>query len=163
MKMKIFTMISGNIEPWKYPTKWAYQRASKGYCDNDLWDLSNYYLDILYNSLNELANRHVGYPGNDNFPTSESWEDYLRKMARCFYRANENNEYYSKPAFEKWAEYIDDKIPWGIEGEKLRNDEVYMELTQDMEEEVFRIYEKRDADLKTGFEMLKKVFGDLWD
>lgn len=38
------------------------QRMSKGYCDNDVWDLSAYFEKVIPNSIAELEDNCIGYP-----------------------------------------------------------------------------------------------------
>lgn len=152
---------------WRYPDCWiknarmffksfkyAYQRITKGYANCDTFDLDSYYLDIFSGTLNYLADNHCGYPGNDEFPTDESWTIYLKELAYKFYLANESNEAYSTPEADKW---------WGW-NEKHPNDKIsnnpYIEAMHKEEQENSA---KREANLREGLKMLEACWKDLWD
>ena len=60
----------------------AWQRATKGYCKADAYNMDAYLLAIMPQMLEDLRDDPCGaYPGNDEFPTPESWEQWLTKMA----------------------------------------------------------------------------------
>lgn len=156
-----------NYCPWKYPSnwrpnfrlffrqfKWAYQRATRGYCDYDVWDLDSYYLDLFFVTLNHLADTAYGYPGTKEFPTYEDWQRALKEMAWHFFKANESNDYFPHPAEDKWWEAVkNDSEPWSRDDENSKA----------MLAESYVLASKRDIELKKGLEKLNKVFRHLWD
>ena len=105
--------------PWKYPSnwpsnfrvffrqfKWAYQRITKGYCDFDYWDWDTWMSQLIAQSLKELADKTHGYPGTDQFPTYESWKDYLYNIVNLLefsLRDDLPNEY-EEAWMKKWEE-----------------------------------------------------------
>ena len=50
-----------NIRNFFQKIKYIYQRASKGYCDWDLYDLDNFYLNLLSKSIKEFADKTKKY------------------------------------------------------------------------------------------------------
>ena len=151
-----------NPAPWRYPSnwagnirwffrryKWAYQRVTKGYCDVDVWELHSSLLNYLSGTLKELAETSTGYPGNDRFPTPESWEEFLKDLSNDFYRANEDNDYYEHPAYDTWEKSTD----------LLKS----TELSKAMVNELLDLSERRQKDVEIGLDKLKEVFFDLWD
>lgn len=64
--------------------KYAWQRAIRGYCDRDIWNLDIFYSDLFYQTLNKLADDTNDYPGIEPWETPEKWEEYLREMASLF-------------------------------------------------------------------------------
>ena len=77
--------------PWKWfaqlwkNLKCGWQRATKGYCDYDVWNMDSWLLELLPPMLRELANDPVGaYPGVEPFETPEKWHYWLLKMAVRF-------------------------------------------------------------------------------
>lgn len=141
-----------DYSPWRRPFNWprnikqffknckyAWQRATKGYSDRDIWNLDMYYTDLFHATLNRLADTSNGYPGIEPWETSEKWEEYLRKMAFLFKdsyvdpedRDSERyEEVYSKP--DEYRAFMD-------------------ELTK------LQLKEKDEA-----FDMLNKSFYHLW-
>ena len=76
--------------PWKYLSNWgknakliihkfkyAYQRITKGFCSYDCWDLDHYLARVICDSVKYLADEGYDFPGNEEFPTEESWKKYL--------------------------------------------------------------------------------------
>lgn len=128
--------------------KWAYQRATRGYCDFDIWEMDSFYLNLFRESLHELANTTNGYPSDMTF---EEWQKYLHKTAACFYRANEYNDYYPTPMYKKWREH-------GKKYPTERNP-----YTEKMFEESKHNAELRNEDLAQGLFRLYERFNHLWD
>ena len=161
--------------PWRYPSnwwnnirlffrryKWAYQRASRGYADSDVWDLDAFYLNLFHDTLNHLAEHHHGYPGTEEFPTDEKWTAYLKEMAQLFYQANENNEAFPHPEEEKW---------WAWEQEHPDYSERFLNAdwtdknphSAAMLEESKDLSKKQDAAFHKAWDMMGKVMFHLWD
>ena len=77
--------------PWKWFShlwkiiKSVWQRATRGYCDTDVWNMAYWMLEILPPMLCDLANDKIGaYPGTEPFETPEKWNLWLRSMAAKF-------------------------------------------------------------------------------
>jgi len=132
--------------------KWAYQRATRGYADCDVWDLDHFYTRLFAGSLNRLADIAAGYPGNDQFPTYEDWINYLREMAQLFSQSLESNNYYPAPAEEKWWDW-NQKHGWKDENP----------FADDMIKEAHENALNREADFNKAWEMMGKVYEHLWD
>ena len=144
----------GNIELFFRHFKWAYQRATKGFCDMDTWSLDISILDYLSGTIEQLANTTHGYPCDPRFPTPESWEEFLHSMAHDFYRANEANDYYDHPAQDAWYQEVKDAT-------NIR--EYNTQSSTAMLEEIKDLAEIRDKDLEVGLIKLGEVFHNLWD
>ena len=74
--------------PWRffrdlgYNLKHAWQRATKGYCDTDTYNVDYWLLHTLPNMLREVAFEPYGsYPGKAPFDTEKKWQDWLCDMA----------------------------------------------------------------------------------
>ncbi len=91
--------------PWKIITHtWdnlraAWQRATKGYANRDVWDADHYILSLLPSVLRALKDAEFGsYPGQEPFETPEKWAAWLQEMAAKFESLQEDwaetrNEY----------------------------------------------------------------------
>lgn len=126
--------------------KCSYQRATKGYCDRDLWDLNDYYANIISRTTEELSKRHMGYPNDD--VGSEGWEDILKKISTYFDSTHEEN--YDTPV----ADSIYKDKSWN----KVSDDELKKILKEDNE-----IQESMQKNLHLGLELLEKWWFNLWD
>ena len=151
---------------WFKSLKYAYQRATKGYSDWDMWGLHDFYLRLVSNSLNEFADKRYGSPDEDH----DKWTALYKEIASKFYSALEENEFYKNEyadAFFNSAEQLDFKFEKLENGHyklvacvRKDNAEEIPKLYREREEENFKL---RDCDMKVGFDMLKEVFWDLWD
>lgn len=163
--MNRLNVFSGYMLPWRSPRNWftniqtffrrikyAYQRAIHGYSDSDCWNLDSFYLNLFYKTLIDLAENHQGFPDNQ-FKSDEEWTQYLKETALCFYRANEDNETYECPMFHAWENYL-------YKYSRKFNENP---LTESMLEEARANQAKRMEDFQKGWEMMGKVFFDLWD
>ena len=130
-----------------------HERAVQGYCHSDLWDFDHYLLTVFTNGLKDLANDTIAYPGTEEFPTPESWENYLKEMAQLFYQADESNNYYPTPKFDEWyKESLNKNI------DELLKDDGRKEIYEESKENNI----KREEDFKKAWEMMGKVFFHLW-
>ncbi len=157
--------------PWKiqrHPLRWArhfvysfmhaYQRATKGYCNHDLWDLCAYYTDVISGSLHELADCHMGYPGDI---TSENWTAILHELAEHLEKSNEKNELLPQPKTDAWYEHfntmsknVKEDIEWQTKDK---------ELAEAMHEESKELEKLREIEKDIALDMLKKYWYYLWD
>jgi hypothetical protein len=155
------------MAPWRRPAnwwsntkvffrrfKWAHQRATRGFADCDVWNLDCSILEYLSGALNYLADHHWGFPGNEQFPTDESWTSFLKDMAQKFYQANESNEFYPTSAENEWWEYIN---------HDSKNERKLIELKNAMLEEERENEYKRERDFAEAWSALGDVFWHLWD
>lgn len=152
-----------NIKHFFCCFKYAYQRATKGFSDWDRWDLDVFYNHLFVNSLREYAEKAMGYPGNDEFPTMESWQKYLNDMADLFEQSIEGYETAKNP-YEKefedtfmdrsqpdWFERVNKPTP-----EEQKISKKYFKAEQ-------KLAEYRDKCHHKAMKMLEHVFGSLWD
>ena len=148
-----------NIRLFFRQFKWAYQRATRGCCDCDVWDLDSYFLDLFHDTLLHLANTTHGYPGTKEFSTPESWDRCLRELAQKFYQANEYNDFYPTPKESIWWEAVKDK-------DFVKNHEwtdPNPEYSKEMIEEANINYESRQTVFQEAWEQMGHIFHHLWD
>jgi len=70
-----------------HPNKMKKQRIECGFCDADWWNMDDYLIKLLPAMLRRLANKTIAYPGTEEFPTPESWTEYLESTAELFEHA----------------------------------------------------------------------------
>lgn len=158
--------------PWKYPSnwfrnaktffrqiKWAYQRITRGFCDCDYWDLDTYLSELLAQSLKKLADDGNGYPGTEEFPTYESWQEYLYKIIDLLrFSLNEDmpNEYE-----EAWMKTWEDKDNFleSVNNPTPEEKEITDKyLKKENENELLKRKAQDEA-----LDMIKHVYNNLWD
>ena len=152
---------------WKYPSCWlrniesffrgfkyTYQRATKGYCDYDLFSISDWFLEVFPNILKEFSDETYSYPYDME---EKEWGKYLVKMREHFLNACKEYEDSSPEARKEYDELYKD-FPL----------ELYN--TKEREEKVKKYYKKvkeydnyKQEELKKGMDMFQKRFWDLWD
>lgn len=133
--------------------KYMFQRAARGYCDMDVWDIDCYLLDIIPNILKALAKRSQSYPS--------SFDELV----------GNTGEGYSEEAHQKWVEYLTEtaKLFKALSPEAV-DDQIELafdELVKDNDEEKYKaayaeIIHKRDLLTKKAFDELLKHFYELW-
>lgn len=161
--------------PWQWPANWpknikhffrcfkyVYQRATKGFSDWDRWDLDLFYNHLFVNSLREFAEKAMGYPGNEEFPTMESWQKYLNEMADLFEQSIEGYETPKNPYEKEFEDMICNpkrdllqNINYPTPEEKTLSKKYYKAEQ--------KLAEYRENCHDKAMKMLKHVFGSLWD
>lgn len=157
---------------WRTPIKWtkcffrsfsiARDRIVRGWSPYDVWDLDVYVNQILGQGLEYLADNHMAYPGNDRFPTPESWEEWLRMTAKAFQNGNKENDE-DNPYADRYLKYIEaghykdtkDGIEW--------HDACPIELQENYWQTDKTIGERKAADIKLALRELGEYWGCLWD
>lgn len=131
-----------NISNFFRNIKYAWQRATKGYCDRDVWDLDCYYSKIISATLNDLADNRHGYPFRLN---EDEWSRLLRQAA------------------EDFEAQLDDPTENIFTEMWLNGKERNKELHQAYMTEVGRLHRVQKRKLKSGLDFLYNYYNDLWD
>ena len=143
-----------NIKDFFRGFKYAHQRAVKGYCDYDLFSISDWFLEVFPNMLKEFSDETYSYPYDME---EKEWGKYLVEMGEHFLNACKEYEDSSPEARKEYDELYKD-FPL----------ELYN--TKEREEKVKKYYKKvkeyddyKQEELKKGMDMFQKRFWDLWD
>lgn len=81
--------------------KWAWQRATKGYCEKDVWNIDSWFLSIIPYMLEELKNDHVGFPGILKYGEGEkTYEEYSKQATE------EEKEVLFEEGNKSWEEIL---------------------------------------------------------
>ena len=159
---------------WKYPSCWlrniesffrgfkyTYQRATKGYCDYDLFSISDWFLEVFPNMLKEFADETYSHPYDMD---EKEWGKYLAEMREHFLNACKEYENSSPEARKEFDELYKDFSA----AEYFKNPELYN--TKERKEKIKEYYKKvkeydnyKQEELKKGMNMFQKRFWDLWD
>lgn len=84
--------------------KWAIQRATKGYSDMDMWNLSTFYPQLLIDSLTEYRNGTECYPLE--FASQGEWIEVIDKIIEKIKYYNEIMNVEDNPYKEDYYRYI---------------------------------------------------------
>lgn len=155
-------------DSWSRPANWghnfanffrnikrAWSRATKGYCDWDVWDLDSYFATMMRDAIRALANTTHSYPfryeEDGHEMTYEEWIQHLNGIADNFdiYLSGMPNKYEND--FDKVIR--NDPLVSGKE-EEIRN-KYYQEEKA--------IFSRRNEAFDRAMEDLNKYKGGLWD
>lgn len=136
--------------------KWAWQRITRGYADCDIWDLDDYFADLISHALWTFSDNATGWP-DYRFDTFEEWKDYIREIGNYFYFIKEDA--YDTPALDEWS----DNLPEHWLCKKEEETEEFKELTRKMREEENHIWEQRQKYKDMALDSLREMWFMLWD
>ena len=143
-----------NIKDFFRGFKYAYQRATKGYCDYDLFSIYDWFLEMFPNMLKEFSDGTHGYPWDME---EKEWGKYLVEMGEHFLNACKEYEDSSPEARKEYDELYED-FPLELYNTKEREEKVkeYYKKVKEYDD-----YKRKE--LKKGMDMFQKRFWDLWD
>jgi len=152
-----------NIKLFFKSIKNAWQRATKGYCDSDIWNLDYYYSDLIADTLKEYRENTISYPmylDGAECPSLEEWKSrvyYVESLFRDSMREYENPYEYYIDNME--MSFEDGKI---VLTNKLGSQEELKGLEQSWLEEEEKIEKTKQELLQTGLAELGKIYENLW-
>lgn len=76
-----------NIKQFFRNCKYAWQRATKGYSDWDIWDLDTYYSDLISNSMLQFA---------DEINSRMTYDEWVEKIRSIAHKIKASNDYEDK-------------------------------------------------------------------
>ena len=88
--------------------KWAWQRATKGYCDLDTYGVGDWFLNTLPDMLESIKNKRVSFP---SVLLEEGMEHYgLKSMDEYNAASEELRDKVDAYGGEKWGEILSEMI-----------------------------------------------------
>ena len=144
--------------------KYAYQRATRGFCDYDAWDLDYFYSRLFVGTLTDFSKQLHGAPSkfyDEESGSISRWIDYINEMRDHFYNSIEENEVEKNEFEDDYMFIARGDINDHILGTQMNREQNELrELWLKREKE---IHDWRANELKTALSMLEKVYEDLWD
>ena len=177
MSMNVLTDFSYSkryflTHPWKWfeevwtNIKNGWMRATKGYCYTDIWNIDNWFCEVLPPMLRYMADHGCAHPGVAPFETEEKWHDWLHEIANklewcseTWREENKINEYY-QPYMDEIEKTLKqyDGLDWlGHSSEKEKE---LMSKYYDREMELYAESQKR---LTETLNEMAEHWGRLWD
>ena len=142
----IFRRIGGFFNKVKY----AKDRARKGFCDYDLWDMDIFFVDLIIRSLEEHKEYTCGYP-DGKYSSFEDWtnaiEEGIGHFKKYKYLMDDNNNVYY-PAY--------------MQAIRKEDDSDKQVIRDKFDAEGREMYEEAKNELRLGFEFLTENLGCLW-
>lgn len=134
--------------------KWARQRVVRGYADCDVWNLDNWFSDVVPGALKHLAEHHSGWP-DSLFETPEEWTVWLNKAAAAIKMMSEEEQDKINKYWPPYKDELDNWQIWGHRGPTQAAENYYNEA------------DKIAAEAQKNFEVvmseLCQYFHALWD
>ena len=156
-------------KPWEFfedcylNLKAAYQRITRGFAFRDLFSIDSWFVDIIPEMLKEFREHLHSFPGNEEFPTFESWTAYLEEMETHFRNANENQEV-------QLNEFEEDYFKYPMGWQKSKNgvnltmvDYAPKDITEKWLAREKEIDEWRHQELEIAMDMFIRNIYHLWD
>ena len=101
--------------------KWAWQRATKGYCVLDTYSVSDCFLNTLPDMLEEIKKNYTGYPDE---LTEQQWNEILSRLIFLLREANDDTCSKVNPYDKEYNSMLKEfRAKYGEWGEKLLTDE----------------------------------------
>ena len=101
--------------------KWAWQRATKGYCELDTYSVSDWFLNTLPDMLEEIKKNYTGYPDE---LTEQQWNEILSRLIFLLREANVDTCTKINPYKAEYSRIFDEfRKKYGEWGEKLLTEE----------------------------------------
>ena len=132
--------------------KYAFQRARKGYCDKDLWEIDTWFSTVFAAMMKEFSEKTQSYPDKENVvyykgePNAEIIKTFAEKYPGLVLKSEMEDD--SEEKFRKWTELT---ARMGALFEKTKRDPYYKGPTDE------QIKAKDEA-----FDLLKDHYFDLW-
>lgn len=138
--------------------KWAAQRVYRGYSDQDLVNMNNYYSNLLEQTLTSFANNACSVPLEWEY---EDWVKYLKDCSKLCYIMNGGDRPWTE-ADEEFSKLYDNRPPadsldFLVWQEKVK--EVNNILIKEEEADQKKMQEAREE----LFRRLNEVWDLLWD
>lgn len=70
----------------------AWRRATCGWTYSDVWNFDYWFLEIIPDMLDYLAEHGCGYPGDDEFDTPEKWSEWIHAQAAAIRSCQEEEQ-----------------------------------------------------------------------
>ena len=132
-----------NVRQFFRNIKGAVERIKYGFAAQDVWGLNEYLGMVICDSVGYLAEHHMGYPAHGELQSDEAWTEYLREISNRFLD------------LEKYDEIEMNEIDWDAE--------ISEEEQEARGEQLKALWKEKEEKTREAFEMIGKVWSDLWD
>lgn len=171
--------------------KFMHQRIWRGYCDEDVWNMYPWFLDIIPCMIKELRDTHHGSPGTlgENYVNEdgilvndkchEEWDEVLDRLVFLLREANENTCQRKNPYEQEHTRVASEfRDKYGLFGEKLEENKdpngvrtmhfaseipEYADICHQWSQEEREIDKYRDEMKDEAFDLMKQWFWSFWD
>lgn len=154
-----------NIKQFFKNIRKAHQRATKGFCDEDLYEWNSFILILLENSLKDFdrinQEKQISCPDSGDYVTMESWHNFILTLVDKLHNCNCN---YPEVSSNKYAEdyytYFNDAF------NKYKNvpvdDPEFKKIKQKFDDEEKNVKERQIANAKEAIKLIYENFYNMW-
>lgn len=168
--------------------KCCVQRIKKGFCYRDIWNIDDWFMNVIPDMIEEFRNTTHSFPSRflkDDVSNnkeeidraSAKWKAILSRMAFLFREANEETCQKKNPYDEEYSIVLHKFIEcFGINGKWVKKKDgtrvfihdlcdipKYRRLDENYHRVEKELYEYRSNCLKKAMSMFVEYFSDLWD
>ena len=142
-------------------TEFKKQRIERGFDDTECWNLDDTMAMFILPRLKLFAEHTNGYPGTDDVPTFEKWQEILNKMIYAFDHIVNEDQYREEAEKRLGIDFL--KI---YEFVKQPDGSSIMERTPAYDEKAMEAYHAEEMEIRDkiaeGLELFGKYFQNLW-
>jgi len=86
--------------------KWAFQRAIRGYCDLDRYDLNEFYRELFISSISDMEANLWSHPYK---VSEEKWRATLKQIVELFKKSDYNRAETENPYYEDYMKMLSER------------------------------------------------------
>lgn len=84
-----------------------FERGCNGWAKGDVWDVDRYLGQVIPNMIEYYKKVNNGYPGSDQFPNEEKFDEALTKVIDGFRRYDSWEDEYFKLPLNEQPDYVE--------------------------------------------------------
>ena len=152
-----------NIRQFFRNIGFAWQRATRGYCDYDLYELHYFYHSLMIASLEKFRKTTHSFPVG---LTPNEWDKILRQIIDTLREGlpdSHTNEWWDQFDFYWQTHTIREELPDGSVKVDCEEDPQMLNLKEKWLAEEKRIQDFENEKVKEGMELLLQYWNHLWD
>ena len=152
-----------NIRQFFHNLAFAWQRATRGYSNYDLYELHYFYHQLIMASLEDFRKSTHSYPYD---LTPEKWDQILKQIVATLREGlpdSHTNEWWDRFDFYWQTHTTRETLPDGSVKVDCKEVPQMLDLKEKWLVEEKRIQTFEDEKLKEGMELLLQYWNHLWD
>lgn len=137
------------------------QRVERGFDDTECWNLDSTIAQFVLPRLKNFKEHNIGFPGNEEIPTFEKWNEIIDKMIYAFDHIVREDEYDEEKQKRHGVDFLE---MYGFE--KQKDGSAIMVETPKYNKQAMENYRKEQMEdhrkIDEGLQLFGKYFLSLW-
>ena len=152
--------------------KYAWQRATKGYCTYDVWDIDDFHTGLMIAMLTKFKQDNNGYPSvfADDENGAEKWDAIIEEMILHFTNYRDAETVYPNEFEDEYFAMLNRHTEHGIDDKGFRyqktNEKQFTDSEQKLQENYLQKAKEcaawKQKELDAGLALFCKWYQDLW-